>query len=185
MLAYSSIAHAGYILLGILPGTAAGLSAVLTYMLIYAFMNMGAFGVLILLCDEKRRGEELEDYRGLAKINPAAAALMLVFMFSLTGIPPTAGFIGKFNLLLAALQAGYVKTVVVAVILSAISAYYYLRVVRYMYMLAPEKENSADPARSFGLTAALTLAMLMVIAIGVAPGWLLDLTSRSLLGFSY
>lgn len=185
MLAYSSIAHAGYILLGILPGTAAGLSAVLTYLLIYAFMNMGAFGVLILLCDEKRQGEELEDYRGLAKINPAAAALMLVFMFSLTGIPPTAGFIGKFNLLLAAFQAGYVKTVVVAVILSAISAYYYLRVVRYMYMHAPEKENSAGPAMSFGLTAVLTLAMLMVIAIGVAPGWLLDLTSRSLLGLSY
>lgn len=185
MLAYSSIAHAGYILLGLLPGNAEGLSAILTYMLIYAFMNMGAFGILILLCDDKRRGEQLDDYRGLAKTNPVAAALMLVFMFSLTGIPPTAGFIGKFNLLLAAVHAGYVKTVVIAVILSAISAYYYLRVVRYMYMLAPEKESPASPAMSPGLTAALTLAMLMVIAIGVAPGWLLDLTGRSLLGFSY
>lgn len=185
MLAYSSIAHAGYILLGLLPGTTEGLSAILTYMLIYAFMNMGAFGILILLCDDQRRGEQLEDYRGLAKANPLAAALMLVFLFSLTGIPPTAGFIGKFNLLLAAVHAGYVKTVIVAVILSAISAFYYLRVVRYMYMLAPEEESQASFARSFGLNAALTLAMLMVLAIGVAPGWLLDLTGRSLLGFSY
>ena len=94
MLAYSSIAHAGYILLGIIAGTSEGMASILNYLFIYAFMNIGAFAVVIMLRSEGFKGDNISDYEGLAKTHPLAAALMLVFMFSLTGIPPTAGFYG-------------------------------------------------------------------------------------------
>ncbi|PLX50085.1 MAG: NADH-quinone oxidoreductase subunit N [Desulfobulbaceae bacterium] len=178
MLAYSSIAHAGFALLGILATSNEGVSAIMNYMLIYAFMNMGAFAIIIMLNNRERRGEQLKDYRGLAQTNPVAAALMLIFMFSLTGIPPTAGFIGKFYLFLAAMNAGYTGTVIAAVILSAVSAYYYLRVVRYMYMYDSEKGEAV--AMSPSLTAALIFAVIGVIGLGVAPGWVLEMASQSL-----
>ena len=164
MLAYSSIAHAGYMLLGIITGTLEGRQAMMTYMLIYAFMNMGAFAVVIML----DKGEEIKDYNGLAKSNPLVAALMLVFMFSLTGIPPTAGFIGKFNIFMAAINAGYTWLVVIAVIFSAISAYYYLRVVMNMYMKeATGGEAVIHTSPSLGL--ALLISVVMVFVIGIIP----------------
>ena len=163
MLAYSSIAHAGYMLLGIITGTLEGRQAMMTYMLIYAFMNMGAFAVVILL----DKGEEIKDYDGLAKSRPLVAALMLVFMFSLTGIPPTAGFIGKFNIFMAAVSAGYTWLVVIAVIFSAISAFYYLRVVMNMYMKDPTGEAAIHASPSLGL--ALLISVVMVFVIGVIP----------------
>lgn len=181
MLAYSSIAHAGYALLGILSGTSEGFSATMSYLLIYGFMNMGAFGVVILLCSKESRRESLEDYKGLAKTNPMAAFLMLIFMFSLTGIPPTAGFIGKFYLLKAALVAGYTLPVIIAVIFSAISAYFYLRLVRYMYMDDPQEDFVAH--YSPGLTTALFVSAAGVLGIGIIPGSLLDWAARSLVGF--
>ncbi len=180
MLAYSSIAHAGYALLGILAGTSEGFSATMSYLFIYGFMNMGAFAIVILLCTKGARRESLEDYKGLAKSNPMAALLMLIFMFSLTGIPPTAGFIGKFYLLKAALAAGYTWTVLLAVLFSAISAYFYLRLVRYMYM--DEAQEKIVPHYSPGLTAALALSVIGVIGIGIFPGSLLDWAARSLIG---
>ena len=181
MLAYSSIAHAGYALLGLLAGTSAGYSATMTYMFIYAFMNMGAFGIVILLCSKGNRRESLEDYKGLARTNPMAALLMLIFMFSLTGIPPTAGFIGKFYLLKSALAAGYTYTVLIAVIFSAISAYFYLRLVRYMYMEDPNEEFVVQ--YSPALTAALALSTIGVIGMGIIPGTFLNIAAKSLIGF--
>src|SRR5208283_724046 len=164
MLAYSSIAHAGYMLLGIIAGTLEGRQAMMTYMLIYAFMNMGAFAVVIML----DKGEEIKDYNGLAKSNPLVAALMLVFMFSLTGIPPTAGFVGKFNIFMAAIKAGYAWLVVIAVIFSAVSAYYYLRIVMNMYMKeATGEEPVIHTSTSLGL--ALLISVVMVFAIGIIP----------------
>lgn len=163
MLAYSSIAHAGYALLGVIAGTNEGLSAMMTYLLIYAFMNIGAFSIVILL----DRGDEIEDYKGLSKSHPLVAALMLVFMFSLTGIPPTAGFIGKFNLFMAVINAGYVWVVVVAVMFSAISAYYYLRIVMNMYMKEMTEESAISPSPSLGI--AIVIAVLMVFIIGIMP----------------
>ncbi len=180
MLAYSAIAHAGYALLGILSGTAEGLSATMSYLLIYGFMSMGAFAVLILLSAPGNRHESLDDYRGLAKTNPMAAVLMLIFMFSLTGIPPTAGFIGKFYLLKAALAAGYTMTVIGAVIFSAISAYFYLRVVRYMYMSEPQEQ--LDISYSPGISAVLGLALLGVIGLGLLPGTMIGRAASVLLG---
>jgi NADH-quinone oxidoreductase subunit N len=163
MLAYSSIAHAGYMLLGIIAGTEAGIQAMMTYMLIYAFMNIGAFTIVILL----ERGDELKDYEGLAKAHPLIAGIMLVFMFSLIGIPPTAGFIGKFNLFQAVVDAGYAWLVVIAVIFSAISAYYYLRVVMNMYMKELKEEAPIHLSPSIGL--ALLITVIAVIIIGVMP----------------
>ena len=172
MLAYSSIAHAGYAVLGILAGTAEGLAATVTYLVIYLFMNLGAFAILILLAAPGAANESLDDCKGLARRHPMAAALMLVFLFSLTGIPPTGGFIGKFYLLKVAFTAGYTFTVVGAVLFSAISAYFYLRVVRYMYMSEPQQQDGLP--MSSGMNAALALCLVGVLGIGLFPGVLLD-----------
>ncbi len=180
MLAYSAIAHAGYALLGIMSGTPEGLSATMNYLLFYGFMNMGAFAILILISSSTSRNESLTDYKGLAKTNPMAAALMLVFMFSLTGIPPTAGFIGKFYLLKAALAAGYTNTVIMAVIFSAISAFFYLRVVRYMYMSDPKEEKQIE--YSLGISTVLGIALLGVIGYGLFPGSIIGRAAGALLG---
>ena len=163
MLAYSSIAHAGFMLIGIIPGTQESMNAMMVYMLIYAFMNIGAFSIVILL----ERGDELKDYEGLAKSHPLVAALMLVFMFSLIGIPPTAGFIGKFNIFMPAIEAGYTWLVVIAVIFTAISAYYYLRVVTNMYMTEMKQEAVIAPSLPLGL--AILITVLMVFIIGIMP----------------
>jgi len=168
MLAYSSIAHAGYALIGVIAGGPEGLSSMMNYLLIYTFMNIGAFSIVILLKSEQFQGEDIGDYKGLAKSHPLAAALMLVFMFSLTGIPPTAGFIGKFYIFKAAISAGYTWLAVVALLFSVISAYFYLRIVMYMYMHEPKGEPfklSGSP--SLGLALIVTVAM--VIFIGIYP----------------
>lgn len=170
MLAYSSIAHAGYALLGIVAGTAEGLQAVMVYLLIYTFMNIGAFTIVILL----DKGEKITDYNGLSKSHPLVAAMMLVFMFSLTGIPPTAGFIGKFNIFMAAINAGYTWVVVVAVCFSAISAYYYLRIIMNMYMKPLEKEVAIHPTPANG--AALLISLLMIFIIGIMPSVVIGYT---------
>ncbi len=168
MLAYSSIAHAGYAVIGIIAGGNEGVSAMMNYLLIYMFMNIGAFSILILMRSEDFLGESLDDFKGLAKTHPLTAGLMLLFMFSLTGIPPTAGFIGKFYLFKAAVGAGYTWLAIVTVIFSAISAYFYLRVVIYMYMHEPEGEAvSLSGSPSLGL--ALLISALLVLFIGIYP----------------
>jgi NADH-quinone oxidoreductase subunit N len=167
MLAYSSIAHAGYALLGVIAGTADGLASVMNYMLIYAFMNIGAFAVIITLRTEGFKGDNITDYEGLSKTHPLLSALMLVFMFSLTGIPPTAGFMGKFYLFMSAIHAGFTWLVIIAVIFSAISAFFYLRIVMYMYMKDPKEEVAISTSPSMSLALAITL--FGVIAIGVLP----------------
>ncbi|VAX30153.1 NADH-ubiquinone oxidoreductase chain N [hydrothermal vent metagenome] len=173
MLAYSSVAHAGYAVLGIIVGGIEGVAAMMNYLFIYGFMNIGAFAVVIMLRSKGFQGEELEDYKGLARTHPLAAAMMLIFMFSLAGIPPTAGFIGKFYLFKAVIGAGYIWLAVVAVIFSAISAYFYLRVVMYMYMLEPEGEAvTLSLSPSLGL--ALLITTLAVIFIGIYPSPLLS-----------
>ncbi len=171
LLAYSSVAHAGYVLLGIAVGTREGLSAVLLYLFVYAFMNIGAFAVVTLLQRESGAGESIFDYQGLAKLYPVPAFLMLLFMFSLTGIPPTAGFIGKFYLFRSVVHAGHPWLAVLAVLASVIAAYPYLRIVMLMYMREPERQ--IRPVASPSLWLALGLSAVGVILIGVYPGSLL------------
>lgn len=164
MLAYSSIAHAGYMLIGVIAGN---WQAVAIYMIIYAFMNAGAFAVVIAL----NKGEQLSTFTGLSKSSPFMAFAMLVFMFSLTGIPPTAGFVGKLQLFLPAVKAGYVGLVVVAVIFSIVSAYYYLRVVMLMYMKQPDEIPTTEDTAS--LRIATALCVLAIAVIGIVPSVLL------------
>ncbi|KAF0145153.1 MAG: NADH-quinone oxidoreductase subunit N [Nitrospirae bacterium] len=181
MLAYSSIAHAGYILLGIIAGTSDGMASVLTYMLIYAFMNIGAFAVVIMLRSEGFKGDNITDYEGLSKTHPLAAALMLVFMFSLTGIPPTAGFMGKFYVFMSAINAGYTWVVIIAVMFSAISAYFYLRVVMYMYMKEPKETVQLSTSPAIGL--ALAITVIAVLFIGISPSTVVNLARAAVSGF--
>jgi len=178
MLAYSSIAHAGYALLGIIAANNEGLASMMNYMMIYAFMNIGAFAVIIMLRTEGFRGEDITDYQGLAKTHPMAAALMLIFMFSLTGIPPTAGFIGKLYLFMSAIHAGYTWLVIVAVVFSAISAFFYLRIVMYMYMREPRDIIALTTTKTVGI--ALGVTVVAVLAIGVFPSFLIDFAREAI-----
>ncbi len=181
MLAYSSIAHAGYALLGVIVANNEGLSSMMTYLMIYAFMNMGAFAVIIMLRTEGFTGDKITDYEGLAKTHPFLAVLMLIFMFSLTGIPPTAGFIGKLYVFMSAINAGYTWLVIVAVVFSVISAYFYLRIIMYMYMKEPKVEVATS--QSGTLVAALGVTTVAVLVIGVFPSFLVKLAKAALSGF--
>lgn len=179
MLAYSSIAHAGYALLGVIAGTPEGLASTMNYLMIYAFMNIGAFSIVIMLRSEGFSGVDIEDYKGLSKSHPLASALMLIFMFSLTGIPPTAGFIGKFYVFMEAIKAGHVIPVVIAVIMSAVSAYFYLRIVMYMYMHDPEREITLTISPSMNLALIITTAG--TLFLGILPSFLIEFAKRSII----
>jgi NADH-quinone oxidoreductase subunit N len=181
MLAYSSIAHAGYALLGIIAGGPDGVGSMMNYLLIYAFMNIGAFAVIILLRTEGFDGNSIYDYEGLSKTHPLLAALMLVFMFSLTGIPPTAGFVGKFYLFSSAIHAGYTWLVIIAVIFSAISAYFYLRIVIFMYMRDPQTEVRLS--LSPGINLALIVTAAGVLAIGILPAQVMEVAKEAARSF--
>ena len=177
MLAYSSIAHAGYVLIGIVAGTARGITATLIYLFIYSFMQLGAFSVVVLLRRHDAVGDELKDFSGLYLRNPFAAFAMLLFMLSLGGIPPTAGFMGKFWLFSAAIDAGYYWLAVIGVLNSAISLYYYVRVVVFMYL---KKETiGSEPRTTPSLTLALTVAVVATLVLGVYPRLLFDVAAAS------
>jgi NADH-quinone oxidoreductase subunit N len=180
MLAYSSIAHAGYALVGLAAGGPDGAASVMLYVLIYAVMNMGAFGVVIMLRKAGVRGEEIADFAGLGKTNKTAAFLMLIFLFSLTGIPPMAGFVGKFYIFKSAVQAGMIWLAVIGVIFSAISAYFYLRVIMLMYMYEPKEEFLL--VQSPALALALAISVSAVIVIGVYPTAVLEFARASVVG---
>ncbi len=180
MLAYSSIAHAGYMLLGIVSATPEGLTSTVNYLMIYTFMNIGAFAIVIMLRSEGVQGEDLEDYMGLAKQHPLAAALMLVFMFSLAGIPPTAGFIGKFYVFMELINSGHTPLALIAIVFSAISAFFYLRIVMYMYMREPKDKIVLSSSPSLSVALAITSAMVLIL--GVFPSFLLHFVRYSILG---
>jgi len=183
MLAYSSIAHAGYALLGVVAFDGKwGLSGVLFYMLAYTFMNLGAFGFVILLETKGYAGETVSDFEGLSKKHPIAAAGMLLFLLSLAGIPPTAGFLAKYVLFAATIKAGYVSLAVIAVISSAISLFYYFRIVAAMY-LKEEKEFTETISPTRALSFSLAFCALMTIVVGVAPGPFLEWARASLPAF--
>jgi NADH-quinone oxidoreductase subunit N len=171
MLAYSSVAHAGYILSGILAGNALGFEGVLFYVLSYTLMNVGAFGVVGLLESSEGKNLSVEDFAGLGGRAPWTALLMSVFMFSLTGIPPFAGFLGKYYVFAGAVKAGYTWLAIVGVLMSVVSAYYYLRLVVVMYFRdQPEGIGATDQPLGY---AALAIASLALVGFGLFPGSLL------------
>jgi NADH-quinone oxidoreductase subunit N len=178
MLAYSTIAHMGYILIGPVVGSQLGVAAVLFYSLAYALMTIGAFGLVVLLTHGAVKGDQIDDFTGLAQKHPLAAAIMLLFLLSLTGIPPTAGFVGKLYLFGAAIEAGYYWLVIIAVVNSAISLFYYMRVVTAMYMRdIPPHGIATSP--SFALNIALLLTAAGTLLLGIFPGPILELARAS------
>jgi NADH-quinone oxidoreductase subunit N len=180
MLAYSSIAHAGYALVGLAAGGPDGTASVMFYVFIYALTNLGAFGVVIMLRKAGERGEEIADYAGLGKTNKTAAFLMLIFMISLAGIPSVAGFMGKFYVFKSAVAAGLTWLAVVGVLFSALSAYFYLRVIMVMYMNEPK--GNIELMTSPSLALALAISATAVICIGVFPSDLLNYARASVIG---
>jgi NADH-quinone oxidoreductase subunit N len=177
MLAYSSIAHAGYLLIGVVVGTSRGVTAMLVYLFIYSFMQLGAFGVVLMLHRKDVAGDELKDFAGLHLRSPLAAFAMLFFMLSLGGIPPTAGFMGKFWLFSAAIDARYYWLAVIGVLNSAISLYYYLRIVVFMYL--KPGTGGAEPSASPALAFAIGLAVVATLVLGVYPRLLFELADAS------
>jgi len=177
MLAYSSIAHAGYVLIGIVANTPRGITATLVYLLIYSFMQLGAFAVIILLRRTDVAGEEMKDFSGLAFRNPFAAFAMLLFMLSLGGIPPTAGFMGKFWLFGAAIDAQFYWLAVIGVLNSAISLYYYVRIVVFMYL--KKEAMGSEPTTSPALAVVLGVAVAATLLFGVYPQLLFQLADAS------
>lgn len=175
MLAYSSIAHVGYLLLALVAtgetGSNFGVSSILFYLAAYAFMNMGAFGVLVYLANTSRFSDTLDEVAGLGKSFPFVAAVMTVFMLSLAGIPPTAGFVAKLYLFASVVDAGFAWLAVAGVLFSLVSAFYYLRVIVYMYMRDPETPLEREAGGfSWDLSLGLGIAVLGVVLLGVLPG---------------
>jgi NADH-quinone oxidoreductase subunit N len=191
MLAYSSIAHAGYALIGLVAagraagesGGTSGIASVMLYLAFYAFMTLGAFAVIAMFRKGGLEGEDIDDYAGLAKRQPVAALMMLVFMVSLAGIPPTAGFLGKFYVFMAAVEAGLSWLAAVALIFAAVSAYYYMRVVMLMYMREPEAGVIDSPrlVTSPALSIVLACAVAGVILLGLYPNPVVSLALQSVL----
>jgi NADH-quinone oxidoreductase subunit N len=180
LLAYSSITHAGFALFGVVAGGAEGIAGVMLYLLIYAFMNLGIFGTVIMMRNGDSSGEVIEDYAGFARSHRGLALLMLLYLFSLAGIPPTAGFFAKFYVLVALVERGFVILAVIAVLLSAVAAYFYIRIVMVIYMREPE--GAFDPALTPTVRATLAVTAVGTIGIGLFPAWFLRLAQHSVVG---
>jgi NADH-quinone oxidoreductase subunit N len=177
MLAYSSIAHAGYVLIGLVAGSQRGVTAALIYLMIYAFMQMGAFAIVVMLRRGDSVGDELKDFNGLYFRRPFAALAMLFFMLSLGGIPPTAGFMGKFWLFSAAIESGYVWLAVIGVLNSAISLFYYVRIVVFMWL--KNEPAGSEPVLNPAMAAAIAVALAATLALGVYPRPLFEFAEAS------
>jgi NADH-quinone oxidoreductase subunit N len=178
MLAYSTISHVGFILLGILAGTTQGYRAAMFYTLAYVIMTLGSFGIILLLSRQGFEADQLDDYKGLNRKSPWFAAMMMMLMFSTAGVPPFIGFYAKVEVIAAVLGVGLTWLAAVAVIFSVIAAYYYLRIVKLMYFDEPVDEAGIEAGGT--LRALVSLNGVAVLALGVFSGVLLDLCARVL-----
>jgi NADH-quinone oxidoreductase subunit N len=178
MLAYSTISHMGFLLLAIIAGSGNGYSSAMFYVITYVLMTLGAFGMVLLLSRAGFEAENLDDFKGLNRKSKWYAFLMLIIVFSLAGIPPAVGFFAKLAVLQAALEAGYLWLVVFAVLMSVIGAFYYLRIVKLMYMDEPAGEITIAPRADMRLL--LSANALAVLALGILPSPLMDLCARAI-----
>ena len=176
MLAFSSVSHAGYILMAVIAKSSLGSSSMLFYMLTYAFMTFGVFGIIIILGRKGEENLEIQNYSGLAYKHPVIALSMTIFLLSLGGLPPFAGFVAKFYLFSAAIQEGLLTLVIIAVLNSAISFYYYLKIVVFMYMKEPEAEFniSLTPMTLF----VVLIGIIGTIQLGIFPNAIITLASH-------
>ena len=181
MLAYSSIASAGYILIGVAAGNQTGVYGALFYLVAYLFTNLGAFAVLTEMARRAPQGEDqtYQTYRGLYKRSPGLAIMMMIFMLSLAGIPLTGGFIGKYLLFAAAIQAGLDWLAIIAVVTSVIAAFFYLRVIVDMFMRDAEPEHEVQPVHYRALDFTVGLSALGVLVLGIVPGVVITLVQNA------
>jgi NADH-quinone oxidoreductase subunit N len=179
MLAYSSIGHGGYLLTALLSANDLGKGAVLFYLLTYAITNLGAFGVMAVLDTGRRANDRVADYAGLWNERPALAALMTVFLLSLGGFPPLAGFIAKWYVFSAAITAGYNGLAIIGVLTSVVSVFFYLRIVVMMYM-TPREAGEALPATPPFAGAALVVSAALLFYLGILPTRVLDWAASSI-----
>jgi NADH-quinone oxidoreductase subunit N len=177
MFAYSTIAHMGFLLLGVLSGTLDGYSSAMFYAVIYVLMTLGGFGMIMLLSREGFEADNLNDFKGLNQRSPWLAFMMLLLMFSMAGVPPTVGFYAKFSVLNAALQAGHLSLVIAAVIFSLIGAFYYLRIVKLMYFDAPESHEKLYMQPDSTLL--VSINGLAVLMLGIMPNTLMAICAAS------
>jgi len=180
MLAYSSIAHGGYLLLALVSGNDLGRGAVLFYLLAYAVTNIGAFGVIALLEDADRPNDRIVDYAGLWNEHPSLAALMTIFLLSLGGFPPMAGFIAKWYVFSAAVKAGYSGLAIIGVLTSVVSVFFYLRIVVMMYMTPPGETTARFPPVPRVAGAALVASAILIFYLGILPTRVLDWAAASI-----
>jgi NADH-quinone oxidoreductase subunit N len=178
MLAYSSIAHAGYLLVGLVAANSAGKAAILFYLVAYAITNLGAFGVLAALATNDRPHDDVRDFAGLGHERPGLSALLTVFLLSLGGFPPTVGFIAKWYIFSAAVQEGLIALAVLGVLTSVIAVFFYLRLVVLMYM-TEEKAPGHRPSVPRVALAGMLIAVAGVFYLGVLPGRLLTIAAES------
>jgi NADH-quinone oxidoreductase subunit N len=179
MLAYSSIAHAGYLLVGLVAGNSVGKAALLFYLLVYGLVNLGAFAVIALLGTRDEPHDGIGDYAGLWNRQPALAAALTVFLLSLGGLPPMAGFVGKWYVFSAAVRSGNYGLAIIGVLTSVVAVFFYLRIVVSMYMA--DTEGKADAARLPRVAvAALAITVLLAFYLGILPGRVIDLAAASI-----
>jgi NADH-quinone oxidoreductase subunit N len=177
MFAYSTIAHMGFLLIGVLSGTVEGYGSAMFYAVIYVLMSLGGFGMIMLLSREGFEADKLTDFKGLNQRSPWLAFMMLLLMFSMAGVPPTVGFYAKFSVLNAAVQTGHIPLVITAVVLSLIGAFYYLRIVKLMYFDAPESHERIYIQPDSSLL--ISINGLAVLALGILPGTLMSVCAVS------
>jgi NADH-quinone oxidoreductase subunit N len=168
MLAYSSISHAGYILLALIAGNSTGIQGIAVYILVYTFMTLGAFLVVAAMHREGVPGDTIDDLKGLIKQQPGYAIWMLIFLVSLAGLPPLAGFLGKYYIFLALIETEHYALAVIGCLYAAVALYYYFRIVRAMFNVEDVAAAPA-PARSFGFQLALLATGIMTVAVGIYP----------------
>jgi NADH-quinone oxidoreductase subunit N len=178
MLAYSTISHVGFILMGFLAGGPVGFRSALFYTLAYVIMATGAFGMIILLSRKGFEAEQLEDFKGLNQRSPWFALIMMILMFSMAGVPPMLGFFAKVQVIMAVLDAGLTWLAVLAVVFSVIGAFYYLRIVKLMYFDVPDGEEPLHGGVDIRLV--LSANGLLVLFLGLFPGGLLELVASVL-----
>lgn len=180
MLAYSSIAHAGYLLIALVSANNMGISGILFYLLAYIFMNIGAFAIVIVLSHKDDEFIQINDYAGLGFKHPLLAIAMTLFMFSMAGVPPMAGFVGKFYIFSAAIKSGYVGLAVIGVINSVISVYYYLRITVIMYMKEPTREFTPLTISPL-IVAAIVISVIGTLHLGIFPAKVMEIAQQSIL----
>lgn len=179
MLAYSTISHMGFLLIGILAGGITGYASGMFYVVVYVLMSLGAFGMILLLSRQGFEAENLDDFKGLNQRSPWYAFLMLLLMFSMAGVPPTVGFYAKFAVLQAVIEAGHIWLAVIAVLFSLVGAFYYLRIVKLMYFDDPVDFAPISPRADVQVL--LSVNGIAVLAFGMFPQPLIDLCARSIL----